>query len=717
MIFSAASSARDIRLEDLSDKTMMKKDEVERFFAGPRLIEKHSDPAKKEWVLKFITLESNDFMQSDIYPSEEIRSSQVLRSFQRLVGMENISFEAIKNYTISPDLSRLLFYFSNDLFLFSRDNGEVERITSSLLEKEEFHFSPDGQLIAYLEGHNLWVVDVRTKEARKLSFDGTENLLYGKLDWVYQEEVFGRGDFKAFWWSPDSQNIAFLRINESPVKKFPLEDDAEDYGNLRLMSYPKAGTDNPVVDIGIVNARGGDIIWVDLSPYQSITPLIVGLGFNKDGSQLLYQVQNRTQSWLDLRSHDMSNSQSTTIWTEESTTWVNRLQESPVFNDEGFYFLSERSGFAHIYYYSYAQKNAHQITNKVFEVKEICSVTNDYIYFVANEENLAEDQLFSLNLQNGEINRLLMPKEHHKVLISEDSRFLLATSQSYLLPSQKTLYALRGSTAKPMKSLFRADISKLQKLSLQKKNYLTIENRRGQKMQSVLFLPTNLDPNKKYPVMTHVYCGPKNPAVKNRFSLSFELWHHYLAQEGYIVFMMDCHSANSIGHDGESIVYKKLGVSELEDIEDGISFIKKYPWVDSQRIALWGWSYGGYMTSFAMTRTNLFKMGIAVAPVSDWRLYDTIYTERYMCTPADNEAGYRCSSVLEHAADLSGELLLVHGLMDDNVHKQHSLRFIHKAQLSSKTVHPLLYLQNDHGLLDVRASLFRNMEKFIRENL
>lgn len=718
LLLALPGTARKITLEDVVSNKLVSIDQVQRSFS------------KTNSLLEKIKQENNHWLYRIVDPKTDIKiagysSADVLLALQSLPGMADLTIEEIGRFQIDENKATSLFYIANDLFTYNLLTKTAQRITNTPHEKVGYEFSPDAKFVSYIENYNLWLVDLSNNIPRQLTFDGNSKLLYGRLDWVYQEEIFGRGNYGAYWWSPDSLKIAFLRIDESPVKDFPIVDDLQLYGNPRLMSYPKAGHPNPIVDIGVINARGGEITWVDLDEYKLNTPLIVGVGFDKASSNLIYQVQDRIQSWLHIRSHNVQNKKSTTLWTEKSDTWTNRLQENPHFVEEGFYFLSEIQGYSHIYFHKYSSQEEWNVPNVAqpkttgfWDVKKILRVLDDKIYFSANRDSLLSEQIYMLNLKDLSISCLTDKSLHHDAIFSPDGNYAIINSQSYQTAPKKYLHEVKGDKLLKSKVLFESDISELSQLDMPTTSYFTIDNRDNRELQAMLVKPANFDESKKYPVLTHVYCGPKLPRVLNRFNVAHKMWHNYLAQEDYVVFILDCYSSNSYGHVGEANVYKKLGVKELEDIEDGVNYLKTQKWVDQDRLAIWGWSYGGYMTSYAMTRTNMFKMGISVAPPVDWTLYDSVYTERYMCTPQDNKEGYRCSSVLENAADLNGELLLIHGTMDDNVHPQNVHKLVHALQSYQKTnFQQIFYPDNEHSILTMRPHLFAAMDKFIRNNL
>lgn len=712
-LLALSGSARKITLEDVTNYKLVGTEPVTRTFSekNPLLLEKsiHKDG---QWIYRFVDTKTGSI-------KAEHHAADVLMALKKLSGMAEIGLEDIADFQIDQQETTLLFYIARDLFTYSLNTQQATRITNSPYEKVGFEFSPDTNFVSYIENYNLWLTDLQSNTSRQLTFNGNAKLLYGRLDWVYQEELFGRGNYKAYWWSPDSQKIAFLRINESPVKDFPIVDDLKVYSDVRLMSYPKAGSANPIVDIGVIHARGGEIVWVDLDQYALHTPLIVGVSFDATSSNVIYQVQDRIQSWLHIRSHNLQNKKSTTLWAEKSATWVNRLQEAPEFVLKGFYFLSEQDGYAHIYFHEYdSGASAKQLTSGQWDVKSILRVADNNIYFSSNKDSLLSEQIYNLNLSDLSISRMTENKFHHDAVFSPDAQFAILSFQSYEAAPIASVFAVEQNKFENLRVLFKPDTSKFDEISLPSASYFTIKNRHDQDMQAMIIKPANFDDSKKYPVLTYVYCGPKLPVVKNRFNVAHKMWHNYWAQEGYVVWMLDCHSANSYGRVGEERVHKKLGMNELEDIEDGVAFLKSHDWVDPDRLALWGWSYGGYMTSYAMTRKNMFKMGIAVAPLTDWRLYDSIYTERYMCTPQDNQDGYSCSSVLEKAADLSGELLLVHGTVDDNVHPHNVHKFAYLLQSAKKTnFQQMFYPDNEHSIKTLRPHLFATMAKFIRGNL
>ena len=660
---------------------------------------------------------------------EEIRridSNELLDGFRKLPGFSTLKWQDLTTPEISSGAGMLLFYLANDYFVCKLHEETYEinilRVTHSPYQKHGASFSPDEKFLSYLENENIHILDLESLHARQVTFEGDKDHLFGQLDWVYQEEIYGRGNYKGYWWSPDSQTLAFLKIDETPVRPFPLVDHSKLYGELSYSSYPKAGTPNPVVSIGFVSARGGPVSWVYLSKYELSQYLVVGVGFTPDSENLVFQIQDRKQSWLDLNIFHLSDKVFQTVLRESSDDWVNRLQEEPKWHDSGFYWLSQRTGYTHIYSYhldeSFHVSDVQAITEGDWDVKNIIYTDREKIYFDSNQHSSLENHIYRLGLEDYSTIRLTSENSNHEGIFNHNGNLLILSTDSISSPKHKSLFKIDKKSLSKITNLFIPNTEKLDALDLANPSFLKVKASDDVELNAMLIKPTNFDPLKKYPVVSYTYSGPSAPSVQNRFGSRNYLWHQYLASKGYVIWICDNRSASGIGHLSEASSYKQLGVGELKDLEDGISYLKQFNWVDDDRIGLWGWSFGGYMTVFALTHSDTFKLGISVAPVVDWELYDSIYTERYMSTPQENPEGYKRSSALKQAKNLSGNFLLIHGIMDDNVHYQNSVQLSSIIQEENIDFEQMYYGKSRHGMnKKMHPHLYRKMEKFIQSNL
>lgn len=606
---------------------------------------------------------------------------------------------------------------ANDLF-FYRQGGSAVRLTMDPDSEVGEDLSPDGRTVAFVRNNDLHLVDVATLRERQLTQGGDSEHFNGRLDWVYQEEIYGRGNFKGFWWSPDSQKIAFLRLDESKVREFTVVDHIPNRGLSEITNYPKAGDANPTVQLGVISVAGGPITWVDLAPYTSVEPLIVRVGWTPDSSHVAYQVQNREQTWLDLNLANPRSGNSTTILKETTPAWVEVNGEPRWLKDGSFLWLSEKTGYKHIYHYEADGKIRREITQGDWEVRRVYGLdsSESTLYFGGMKDDPIAEQVYSISLNGGEIQRLSDLPGSHRAQFNPDRTRWIDTWSSFGNPPKMLLHTVGSKESQ----IIWEPSPVLENLNLGSIERHQVPTRDGFVMEAFLIKPPNFDPTKKYPVLQFTYGGPHAPVVQDSYGRAQGyLWHQMLAQEGYLIWMCDNRSASGKGMKPTWEVYQRLGVLELQDIEDGLDWLVGQGFVDPERIGIWGWSYGGFMTAFALTHSERFKMGIAGAPVTDWHLYDSVYTERYMRRPQNNPEGYAETSVTLAAENLSGRLLLLHGTIDDNVHFQNSVQFIYALERAGHDFDLMIYPKSRHGVRDPKLNLhlYNRMSDFVRENL
>jgi dipeptidyl-peptidase 4 len=623
------------------------------------------------------------------------------------------------NYNLNPAETAVLINWSNDLFYYEFNSDRAIRLTSNPEEEVGEGFSPDGKMVSFVRENNLYVEDLSMqRRERALTRDGSAKILNGRLDWVYQEELYGRGNFGAYWWSPDSATIAFLRFDENPVPEFTVVDHIPYYQNVEVTPYPKAGAPNPIVKLGVVNAAGGDIRWVDTFDYFPEDLLISRVAWTPDSKRVVYQAQNREQTFLDVNFADARDGKSKNIIHETSKAWV-AINENPIWLKDGsFLWASERSGWEHIYHYSADGKLLRQVTDGKWEVRSIEGVDEEdgFVYFTATERSHIASDGYRVKLDGTGLTRLTMTEGAHRVDLSPANNYFIDVWSDLKTPSQVRLYDAAG---KLVRVIAENKVDVLKDYKLGTPELLQVKTRDGFVMEALMIKPPDFDPRKKYPVMSFTYSGPHAPQVRNGWGSTTYMWHQMLAQKGYIIWVCDNRTASGKGLESTWPVYKNFGELELRDLEDGVSWLKNQPYVDGSRIGIWGWSYGGFMTSYALTHSKSFKIGIAGGTVADWRDYDSIYTERYMKTPQNNPEGYKKSSPVNAAKDLHGKLLLIHGAIDDNVHMQNTIQFVYELQKAGKQFELMLYPKSRHGVTD--PSLVKHMRQmmtdFILENL
>jgi dipeptidyl-peptidase 4 len=623
------------------------------------------------------------------------------------------------NYNLSPSENAVLINWANDLFYYEFGSDRAVRLTSTPDEEVGEDFSPDGRMISFVRGNNLYVEDLgMQRRERALTSDGGPKILNGRLDWVYQEEVYGRGNFGAYWWSPDSSSIAFLKIDERPVPEFTVVDHIPLDQKLEVTSYPKAGDPNPIVKMGIVPAAGGDTHWVNTYKYQPEDFLITRVTWSPDNKNVVYQAQNREQTFLDLNFADAKTGESRTAVHETTKAWVATIENPTWLRDGTFLWLSERTGWQHIYHYDQTGKLLRQITNGDWEADPLEGVDEDkgVIYFSATEHSHIAPQLYSIRLDGTGMKRLSTAEGSHRINFSPEYNYFIDTRSDVNTPAQMSLY---DSDGKLVRVVNENKVAALKEFKLGTTELLQVKTRDGFVMEAMMIKPPDFDPRKKYPVMSFTYSGPHAPQVRNAWGSTTYMWHQLLAQKGYIIWVCDNRTASGKGIESTWPAYKNLGELELRDLEDGLSWLKSQQYVDGARIGLWGWSYGGFMTSYALTHSQTFKIGIAGGTVSDWRNYDSIYTERYMGTPQNNPEGYKKSAPINAAKDLHGKLLLIHGAIDDNVHVANTIQFAYELQKAGKQFELMLYPKSRHGVTDplLLKHMRQMMTDFIVGNL
>jgi dipeptidyl-peptidase 4 len=623
------------------------------------------------------------------------------------------------NYNLNPTETAVLINWSNDLFYYEFGSDRAVRLTSNPEEEVGEGFSPDGKMISFVRENNLYVEDLSMqRRERALTRDGSAKILNGRLDWVYQEELYGRGNFGAYWWSPDSTTIAFLRFDETPVPEFTVVDHIPYHQNVEITPYPKAGDPNPIVKLGIASATGGDIRWIDTFKYQPADLLISRVTWTPDSKKVVFQAQNREQTFLDINFADARDGKSTNVVHETSKAWV-AINEQPIWLKDGsFIWASERNGWEHLYHYAADGKLLRQITDGKWEVRSVEGFDEErgLIYFTATEHSHIAPHGYSIKLDGSGLTRLTQAEGSHRMDVSPAFNYFIDVWNDMNTPSQVRLFEASG---KPVRVIAENKVDALKQYKLGTAELLQVKTRDGFVMEAMMIKPPDFDSRKKYPVMSFTYGGPHAPQVRDGWGSTTYMFHQLLAQKGYIIWVCDNRTASGKGLESTWPVYKNFGELELRDIEDGLTWLKNQPFVDGTRIGIWGWSYGGFMTSYALTHSQSFKIGIAGGTVADWRDYDSIYTERYMQTPQNNPEGYKKSSPVNAAKNLHGKLLLIHGAIDDNVHMQNTIQFVYELQKAGKQFQLMVYPKSRHGVTDplLLKHMRQMMLEFIVENL
>ncbi|HWE34987.1 MAG TPA: DPP IV N-terminal domain-containing protein [Isosphaeraceae bacterium] len=606
-----------------------------------------------------------------------------------------------------------LFVVEDDLYYATFDGKAAARLTSTPGAEEMPTFSPDGRFVAFVRDFDLYVVDVATRTERALTTGGTATLRHGKTDWVYFEEIFNR-NWQGFWWSPDSKRLAFFETDDSPVKAHTLVDPIAPGRVVEATPYPRPGEPNPVVRLGVVTVGGGPVKYADLSGYLDGSYLISHVGWTPDGDRLVAHVQDRVQTWLDVVSWpDAGNGAPKRLFRETTRAWVESPGAPNYLPDGSFLWPSERDGYRHLYHYDADGTLKRQVTSGPWEVRAIhrLDAETHEVVFSATKDNPIGSDLYRVKLDGGEIRRLTHGDGTHNVDLSPDGKAFLDRHSDAKSPTRIDLVAIDGT---PIRTIDANPVAALDEYRFAPRELVKIPTADGFVLEGELITPPDLDPSKSYPVWFTTYGGPHAPTVVDAWA-NGRPWEQALAQEGYIVFRADPRSASGKGAVSAWACYKQFGVQELKDIAEALAWLEKRPYVDGNRIGISGHSYGGFMTAFAMTHSDLFAAGIAGAPVTDWHEYDSIYTERYMLTPQDNPDGYAATSVVAAAKDLHGRLLILHGAMDDNVSPRNTLRLIHALQGADRDFELMIYPTARHGIFGPHYA--RLQVDFIRRTL
>ena len=650
---------------------------------------------------------------------------------EALVALAGVDEEDAKSLAagtqkMTSDRTGVLLELANDLFYYRYGADRVQRLTHDPAVEVGAEFSPDGRWVSFVRDYNLHLVEIESGRERSLTDTGSPELFLGRLDWVYQEEIYGRGNFKGYWWSPDSRYLVYLRLDEAPVREFTVVDHLPTELDTEITNYPKAGSPNPRVTLGVAPVVGGETRWIDTQQYQPIEHLIVRVdwtpqleeGSEKQSEQIVYQVQDREQTWLDLNYADPLSGKTTRLFRETTEAFVNVTGQPHWLDDGTFLWLSERTGFQHLYHYDAEGKLLRQLTKGQWEVGTLYGVDEDegWVYFAGRHHSPIAPHLYRVSLEGGEPTRLSKREGSHRATFNPGFSQYVDVWSDFTTPPQARLHDAEG---KELRVVEENRVEELDRYRWGTVEQLQVKTRDGFEMEALLIKPPDFDPRKRYPVLQYNYGGPHSPVVRNAWGGRRFVWHQMLAQKGYVIWMCDNRSASGKGIEPTWEAYRRMGEVELGDIEDGVSWLKKQRWVDPERIGIWGWSYGGFMASYALTHSKSFKAGIAGAPVTDWRLYDSIYTERYMRMPQKNQDGYDATSVVEAAKDLHGELLLIHGTMDDNVHLQNSIQLAYELQKAGKEFEMMVYPKSRHGIRDrdLRFHLQRLMTDFILRKL
>ncbi len=589
---------------------------------------------------------------------------------------------------------------------------------TSLIGKgiQEPTFSPDSKKVAYAKDNNLFILDLTSNRITQVTKDGKNNsIINGTTDWVYEEEF---AFVRAFEWSNDSKFIAFLRFNESDVRRFSMDvTGSELYPTQQVFKYPKAGEDNAKVSLHMYNVKGKTSKKIPLKKYEYIPRI----QWSNDDNTLVATTLNRHQNDLKLFKVNALRSSSILLLNEKDDAYVDINDNLTFLNDNSFIWTSEKDGYNHIYHYDFNGKLINQITKGDWEVTNYYGYNKQKktIYYQSVENGSINRGIYSIGLDGK--NKKLLSNEvgNNRASFSNNLNYFINTHSTSEVPPIYSLYTAEGEMKEVVKENSKLK-NKLAEYKMSPKEFTTI-NINGNDLNMWMIKPADFDENKEYPLLMFQYSGPGSQQVSNRWNGTNDYWHQMLAQQGIIVVCIDGRGTGLKGRDFKKVTQKELGKYEVEDQIAAAKKLAKRSYIDEENIGIWGWSYGGFMsTNCILKGSDIFSTAIAVAPVTSWRFYDTVYTERYMQTPQENASGYDDNSPINYADKLEGNYLLVHGTGDDNVHAQNSMRMINALVEANKPFDLAMYPDRAHGIRkgnNTRLHLYKKMTTFIQENM
>lgn len=650
-------------------------------------------------VVKSVNLKSG--RQTVIQP---VKSARELLSESMPSGV-NIAFtDAVSDDNKSAALLR-----DNDLYFIRTGDKELRRLTSDEVPEVNARFSPDGRRIAYTKNKDLYVYDLAASKEIRLTSDASERVYNGYSSWVYMEEILDRPSrYAAFWWAPDGNRIAYLRTDETDVPVFTLNrlDEPDGiHGTLEQVPYPKAGDPNPRVKMGIADVSTGKTTWVKTD--YGVDQYIAWPFWTPDSKKMAVQIINRGQDEMQIILADPLTGDFSLVYSEKQKAWLDFYKDIYVMKDgSGFIVRSVRNGWENLYHYSWNNTLVSQLTDLDFRVTGIEKVDEGQrlLYFTATGMESTDSHLFRVGLDGKNLIQVTNGPGAHSVSISPKGTWFVDSWNNLSSPGSVIAIDKRGN---PVREVYKAEQTAFDPAKHSKAELVRITTSDGLfRMPAIITYPLNFDPSKKYPVIFRIYGGPDSRNVSNRWLGNSPSWD---SQNGIITFTVDHRGSGHFGKRGLDYMHRCLGKWEILDYQDAVKWLLEKPYVDGSRMGITGSSYGGYMTCLALTKgSGYWTHGFAGSSVTDYRLYDNVYTERYMDTPQENPEGYKEGSALTWVDRYKGKLYMTHGDIDDNVHMQNSIYLISRLQDEGKTFQFMIYPNNRHGFSGAKAQHSRN---------
>lgn len=627
---------------------------------------------------------------------DEVRVCSALQAIEGVTEADARRMAAGDWLDFLPQKSLAVFRTDNRLIRVALQTAETAMVSDVPSEIELTALSPAGNALGFVHANNVWIADFDSGSLRQLTHDASDTVRNGRADWIYFEEVYNR-NWQAWRWSPDGKFIAYQQFDDSAVPEFRISDHTSVQQSFETEHFPKAGEANPTVRLGILSIADAKTTWVSTESYATQDFILAHFNWLPDSSAVYWYAQNRVQTWLDVLVADRITGISRKLLTDRTEAWVENPMDVHFLRDGSFLIFSERTGWKHLYRVSSDGQSILPVTTGDWEARELLAVSSDETSIVISgtrDSRIAEN-LYRVSLTNTAtpLQRLTTEEGQHTASVSLHGSWIADTTSSMTLTPR---VVMRDHAGQEVRVLSERQSPPSDRFLFGKVEQRDVPMADGSTTRAIFVLPPNFDPSLRYPIWLRTYAGPHIPQVRDAWNP--RLADHLLANQGIVVITWDPRSASGYGAKSAWIAWKKLGVEETRDLVSLCDWLAAQSWADSTRIGLSGHSYGGYFTAYAMTHCDKLCAGIAGAPVTDWANYDTIYTERFMSTPAENPDGYRTASVVAAAARLQGRLLLSHGLKDDNVHPENTIQLMHALQQANKQFDVMFYPTARHGI-------------------
>lgn len=668
----------------------------------------------------YTTLSLGDTVSIEKFSYDDFKKIETILKSSDMKDLEfsGYSFDNSENLILLETQTEKIYRYSKKSIYYVYDlvSKDLKKIFDKKISLASF--SPNSKYISYVYRNNIYLFDIETNKSKKITHKGLINkTICGGTDWVYEEEF---GLVKGYEWSSNSNYIAYYIFDESKVNEFSMDIFKGGlYPSQEKFKYPKAGERNSNVQINIYDIQSDINVIADVN--KKSETYLPRIKWTNNTNMLFVQRLNRHQNHLELLSVDPSSGKSKIILEEKDKYYI-EIHDNLTFykDDSGFLWTSEKDGFNHIYLYQISGKERRQITKGNWEVTNFYGYDdkNKVLYFQSNEESPLERNIYRVNIWGKSKKKLSKKSGTNSASFNSNFSYFINTYSNANLPNAITLNNNTGEVIKKLKNS-ESLLGSLSEYELTSKEFFNFKTEQGIKLNGWMMKPNNFDESKKYPVLMYVYGGPGSQTVLDSWDRNY-MWYQMLCQQGYIVVSIDNRGTGGRGAEFKKCTYKELGKLETIDQIEGAKYLANLGYTDENRIGIWGWSYGGYMSSLCLLKGNkYFKSAIAVAPVTNWRFYDTIYTERYMQTPQENPNGYDLNSPINHVDSLKGNFLLIHGSADDNVHVQNTYEMVDALIKSNKQFDLFIYPDKNHGIYGgtTRLHLFTKITDFINKKL